>query len=89
MRKVEQVTRPISTVVEITCDRCKKVVSTDDIDEAQEFMTTSYDAGYGNRVFQDGDHLQVDLCQYCVKEVLGPYMRLVCNPITHFGYDND
>ncbi len=89
MRTIEKVQKLINTVTQITCDRCGTVTPTDDVMECQEFMSVEYNAGYGNRVFQDGDCLHVDLCQYCVKEVLGPYLKLICNPISGFGYNND
>lgn len=89
MRKIEQVSKATPTITEVTCDRCTIVVKADDIMEFQEFLSLTYDAGYGNREFNDGDELEIDLCQHCVKVVLGPYLRLVRNPISHFGYKNE
>jgi len=89
MRKIEQVSVKRPEITSVICDRCKVLVPADDIWEFQEFMLHTYHAGYGNTVFSDGDELEIDLCQHCVKEVLGPYMRLVRNPITHFGYNDE
>lgn len=65
-------------LVSCTCDRCKKEY--DDIMEIQEFLHYINDAGYSS-VFGDGNMLDLDLCQYCVKEVLGPFIRTVGNYI--------
>lgn len=62
----------------ITCDRCKKTY--DDIMEIQEFLCYENDAGYGS-IMGDGNKLRAELCQHCVKEVLGPYIRIVGNYI--------
>ncbi len=86
MRKIEDKVLIRPAIIQITCDCCKSIVGEDDIDEFQEFMSHNYFAGYGNTVFNDGDELEVDLCQHCVKSLLGPYMRLVRNPISGFGY---
>lgn len=54
-----------------TCDRCKRRVEKDDI-EFQEFLTIDHRAGYDS-VFGDGSRLRLDLCQHCVKAVLGQW----------------
>lgn len=64
--------------VAITCDRCK--TEYDDIMEMQEFLHFENDAGYGS-VMGDGNRLRLDLCQTCVKELLGPFIRVVGNYI--------
>lgn len=58
----------------ITCDRCK--TRHDDILETQEFLCWEDTAGYGNTVFGDMNAVAIDLCQYCVKEVLGQWVRV-------------
>lgn len=72
-------------VVSITCDRCKKEY--DDVMETQEFLIYANDAGYGS-VMGDGNKLRAELCQHCVKEVLGPFIRTEGNYIwegpTHY-----
>ena len=62
----------------ITCDRCKKTY--DDIMEIQEFLCYENDAGYGS-IMGDGNKLRAEICQHCVKELLGPYIRIVGNYI--------
>ncbi len=56
---------------EITCDLCK--VSFDyetDIFEVQEFIKISIAGGYGS-IFGDGVSLNCDLCQHCIKVLVG------------------
>jgi hypothetical protein len=60
--------------ISITCDICKKVYSTDDIFETQEFTYIRNDCGYGS-VFGDGEVIELDICQHCLKEILGKYIR--------------
>lgn len=55
-----------------TCDRCKRRAEKDDI-EFQEFLTIDHRAGYGS-VFGDGSQLRLDLCQHCIKAVLGHWL---------------
>ncbi len=62
------------------CDRCGRVARASDNDygmELQEFKTINVDAGYGASAFVDGDFWTTDLCQHCVREVLGDYLRRV------------
>ncbi|EBC3771026.1 hypothetical protein DLA12_02760 [Salmonella enterica] len=55
-----------------TCDRCRRRAEKDDL-EFQEFLAIDHRAGYGS-VFGDGSRLRLDLCQHCVKEVLGQWL---------------
>jgi len=60
----------------ITCDKCKIDASSDkEIFEYQEFLRVRFRGGYGS-VFGDGDICEIDLCQRCLKEVLGAYIRV-------------
>jgi hypothetical protein len=64
---------PIMTKVleKIICDSCKKEFI-DDM-ELQEFTTLTHTAGYGS-IFGDENVLELDLCQYCLKDLLGNYI---------------
>lgn len=55
----------------ITCDCCKKEY--DDTMEIQEFLSYNDTAGYSS-IFGDMNRLSLDLCQYCIKELLGKYL---------------
>jgi hypothetical protein len=59
----------------ITCDRCRKTY--DDVLERQEFLCWADTGGYGNIVFGDMSRVEIDLCQYCVIEVLGQWVRVL------------
>lgn len=62
-------------LVEATpCRRCQRDLS--DIEEHQESMHIQFRAGYGS-VFGDGNVVTSTLCQYCVQEVLGPYLLIL------------
>lgn len=63
---------PVASVTAIECDRCKTMH--DDIIEIQEFLSWSDTCGYGSKTFGDGTHISIDLCQYCVREVLGEWI---------------
>ena len=65
----------------ITCDRCK--TRHDDPMEMQEFLSWSDTCGYGNKTFGDMSFVSIDLCQYCVKEVLGEWIQQLSTP----GFD--
>jgi len=55
------------------CSRCQRDLG--DIEEHQESMRIQFRAGYGS-VFGDGNVVAGTLCQYCVQEVLGPYLLI-------------
>ncbi|EFN9485535.1 hypothetical protein D3J50_12560 [Escherichia coli] len=63
---------------EKTCDRCGRHAKTvvDDI-EFNEFLSVNHLAGYGS-IFGDSNRLKLDLCQHCLKDVLGQWIT-VCD----------
>jgi hypothetical protein len=69
--------RPESFVKQIRCDRCGRLAEAGDAElEFQEFVSIDLNAGYAS-IFGDGNHVQVDLCQHCLKDVLGRWLRVV------------
>ena len=59
--------------VSITCDVCKKEFDLKkDIMEVQEFQSIKFTGGYDS-VFGDGAVMKLDICQYCLKSLLGKY----------------
>jgi len=44
--------------------------------EIQEYLRYSDTGGYSNRVFGDMTPWSIDLCQDCVKEVLGRWIKV-------------
>jgi len=55
------------------CDRCKKEIS-DDFD-LQETYSIGFWGGYSS-VFGDGDEIECDLCQQCLKDLIGDFCRV-------------
>ena len=67
--------RPETYTKQIRCDRCGLEAALDD-QEFHEFVCIDYRAGYGS-VFDDGNQVQLDICQHCVKQTLGDWLRIV------------
>lgn len=68
--------RPASFVKQIRCDRCDRLAEVGDAElEFQEFVSIDLKAGYAS-IFGDGNHVQVDLCQHCLKDILGRWLRI-------------
>jgi protein-arginine kinase activator protein McsA len=59
----------------IICDVCKKQIEHNDYIETQEMTTIHFTGGYGS-VFGDGAEIELDICQSCLKEKLGEYLRI-------------
>ena len=70
---IQETQKTISEVVGFTCDKCGKVYY--DFLEMQELMYWHSVGGYSS-VWGDGNEVEIVLCQYCSKELLGPYMRI-------------
>lgn len=62
------------TLVSIVCDKCKKEYGADDILEIQEFQLIKFTGGYGS-VFGDMLTVEADICQHCLKELIGSFCR--------------
>ena len=59
----------------ITCNICKTWYDADDYADTQEFTHINFRAGYGS-VFGDGNSVELDICQYCLRDHLGKYLRI-------------
>ncbi|HEX7324957.1 MAG TPA: hypothetical protein VF292_06355 [Rhodanobacteraceae bacterium] len=61
----------------VTCDRCGKALREDRPFEGYANRTQiRFRAGYGS-LFGDGNKIEGDLCDACLYELLGPYLRVV------------
>lgn len=60
--------KEIDVEVIARCDVCNKILD-DDI-ARQECLSFYHDCGYGS-IFGDGTGYTIDMCQECVKKVLG------------------
>jgi len=57
----------------IVCDVCKKVFDGEKgVMEIQEFQCIRIHGGYDS-IFGDGRKVNLDICQHCLKELLGKY----------------
>ncbi len=67
----------VKSLISVQCDKCKKKFKRDDdVLEIQEFHHIGFTGGYAS-VFGDGDIIECDLCQNCLKELIGNYYRTV------------
>lgn len=68
---------PIQVETTYECDRCHRQASSskDSWIVFNEFLLFDRIGGYGS-VFGDGNRIQLDLCQECVKDVLGRWIRV-------------
>ena len=66
--------RPESYTKQIRCDRCGRLSELGEV-EFHESVCIDLLAGYGS-IFVDGNTVQIDLCQHCLKETLGPWLRV-------------
>jgi antitoxin CcdA len=74
MRKyrIEQVEQKI--VDKVVCDVCKKEFDDKvDWEEVQEFHCIDFVGGYGS-IFGDGVTMKADICQHCLKKLVGEYL---------------
>lgn len=58
----------------IICDKCGRKLDPEDFLEFQERLSIRFCGGYGS-IFGDLNEMSCDLCQYCVKELLGDYLK--------------
>jgi hypothetical protein len=82
MRVNEKVRKTVQQLAALVCDKCGKRIEADDVMEMQETLTLVIHGGYAS-VLGDGSIYDLDLCQGCVSDVLGPYLRLRVDPHDH------
>lgn len=75
----------------IVCDICNKEYEVNGEDlhamfEAQEFIHIDFRGGYGS-IFGDGTKVSLDICQHCLKEKLGQYLRME-KPMNSYSPDD-
>lgn len=66
--------RMSSVVDQILCDRCGKEVHRDETD-FEKMTSIGFDAGYGS-IFGDGNRVEIDLCEPCLRATLGTWLRV-------------
>lgn len=61
----------------ITCDCCGRKASLGDTDfELEEFVSIDFVGGYKS-TFGDGSRVSLDICQYCLQDKLGKWLRIL------------
>jgi antitoxin CcdA len=60
----------------VTCDVCGKRYANygNTIFEVQEFHHINFVGGYGS-VFGDEAHVRCDICQHCLRTMIGPFFQ--------------
>jgi hypothetical protein len=81
MIKAIEKNQTVDVIESIICDVCKKEYRPEkhangDFIEIQEFTHIKFTGGYGS-VFGDSFSFECDICQHCLKEKLGAYIREV------------
>nr|WP_231138467.1 hypothetical protein [Cupriavidus metallidurans] len=71
----EYQSRTIQELAACTCDRCQRRLTPDGPGEWQERLSFEHSCGFDS-VFGDGNTVSLDLCQHCVREVLGQWLRI-------------
>ncbi len=56
------------------CDRCERRAKLND-PEFHEFITSDRIVGFGS-IFGDGNSIHLDICQHCMKSLLGSWIRI-------------
>ena len=79
MKKYKEIQKNDIIVDSIVCDKCGKICSPEThVMDLQEWFHYNFIGGYSS-IFCDGDEFEIDLCQNCMKELLGPYLQYVGN----------
>lgn len=74
--KIEKL-ESVSVVNQIKCDRCGKLTERGEF-EFHSMTSIDFNAGYDS-VFGDGNRIEIDICEPCLKDTLGSWIRL--NPL--------
>jgi len=74
MKKTIIETHQVEKIEALVCDVCE--TEYDDPMEMQEFLCYKDTAGYSS-VFGDMNSLSLDMCQHCVKKILGKYIKVI------------
>ena len=76
MKILKTENQEVRYIESIVCDCCKrKIVASEDPLGFQEIWSITKVGGYGS-AFGDGSVLRIDLCDVCVKKLLGEYINI-------------
>lgn len=66
----------VQEISDYICDRCGREAAVDIHEqEAEEFISIDRVGRYYS-IFGDGNRISVDICQHCLKDVLGEWLRI-------------
>jgi hypothetical protein len=72
--ELREILKPVASTK--VCDKCGvRVEIESDPMEAAEFFHWRTEGGYAS-IWGDGSVVEIDLCQKCAHELLGPYVRI-------------
>jgi len=74
MRRYEPRMEAVEYLEEWICDKCGKSIGDDDM-VLQESLSIKFTGGYSS-VFGDGNNIEVDVCQNCLKDMIGLFCRI-------------
>lgn len=75
MKECRETTQIVRECVAIRCDRCgRKSTWDEDVFEAQEFHHIRFRGGFAS-VFGDETLCECEICQHCLKEFIGTFVR--------------
>ena len=73
MKKFEEITA--QSLAALICDCCGRESIISDADfESPEFVSLDFVGGYQS-IFGDGTHVSIDICQYCLKDKFGTWLK--------------
>jgi len=64
-------------LISITCDVCGEI-SSGDVMDYQEYINIHFVGGYTS-IFEDGGEYDADICQGCLKKLIGKNLRYLGN----------
>lgn len=67
--------RTVQELAACICDRCRRRLTPAEPGEWQERLSFDQDCGFDS-VFGDGNTISLDLCQHCIKELLGQWLHV-------------
>ncbi len=73
MIKYKQIRKMVEEPEAVVCDVCKREFAPDAL-ETQEFHHVQFTGGYES-VFGDGTRVECDICQHCLKTLIGEHCR--------------
>ncbi len=73
MIKYKHIQKVIEEPEAVICDVCKREFTAHDL-ETQEFHHVQFTGGYES-VFGDGTQVECDICQHCLKQLIGEHCR--------------